>query len=482
MPKIVLVFPIIELAQKNLLPLSLLLIAAPLVKKGYDVEIIDQGTDDDWRKKLDRSLQNNPLIVGISVLTGKQILYGLEISEIVKKQSNASVVWGGVHTSLLPEQTLENEFIDLVIIGEGEETLLELVEKLDRKKNYENVLGIGYKKDGKIKINSARDFIDLDAQPKIPYHLVDVEKYVRSKSFASGKYGRDLSMYTSRGCPHRCAFCYNKEFNKSKWRCISAEKTVAEIKRLVNEYNITSISFQDDEFFTNIERVKNICELLLTENINVEFISSCRIDYVCRMEDSLLELIRKCGFMTLTLGIETGSPRMLKKIKKDITVEQVLEAVSKLKKFDIEGKYCFMVGFPEEEIQDMYKTANLMREIKKINVYSRIPGWRIFTPFPGIELYQDSINKGWISPKNLKEWACYDFYTVKMPWITKKMERIIRGLLFLVPFLRLHDKPLSIFHKFWGYWVDFRWRNHFFFFIPEKKIINLIIKLKKMIV
>jgi len=248
---------------------------------------------------------------------------------------------------------------------------------------------------------------------------------------------------------------------------------------LVNEYNITSIIFQDDEFFTSIERVKKICELLLAENINIEFISSCRIDYICRMEDSLLELIRKCGFMTLALGVETGSPRMLKKIKKDITIEQVLEAVSKLKKFDIEGKYCFMTGFPGENIEDMYKTADLMREIKKINLYSRVRGWRIFTPFPGIELYQDAIDRGWIPPKNLKEWAHYDFYTVKMPWITKRMERIIRNLLFLVPFLRLQDKPLSIFHKFLGYWVDFRWRNHFFSFVIEKKIINLIIKLKK---
>jgi len=474
MSKIVLIFPIIELKQRNLLPLSLLFIAAPLIEKGYDVEIIDQGTDKNWKEKLNKALQDNPLIVGISVLTGKQILYGLEISEIVKKQSNTKVVWGGVHPSLLPKQTLENRFIDLIVIGEGEETLLELVEKLDKKESYNDVLGIGYKKNGEIKINPERCFINLDKQPKIPYYLVDIEKYVNLESSASGKPGRDLALYTSRGCPHRCAFCYNKELNKRKWRCLSAEKIVAEIKKLVNEYNITSISLQDDEFFTSLERVQKICELLLKENINVEFISSCRIDYICRMEDKLLELIRKCGFKTLELGIESGSPRMLKKIKKDITVEQVKEAVAKLKKFDIEGKYCFMAGFPRERVQDMYKSADLMRDIKKINAYSRIPGWRIFTPFPGIELYKDSITEGWIPPKDLKEWAYYDFQTIKMPWVNKKMERIIKGLLFLVPFLRLQDKPLSIFHKLWGHWVDFRWKNHFFSFIPEKYIVNLI--------
>ena len=476
MPKIVLIFPIIELKQRNLLPLSLLFIAAPLIKKGYDVEIIDQGTEKKWREKLDKALQSNPLMVGISVLTGKQILYGLEISEIVKKQSNTKVVWGGVHPSLLPEQTLENKFIDLIVIGEGEETLLELVEKLDKKEDYSNLLGIGYKKNGKIKINPERSFINLDEQSEIPYNLIDIDRYIYLESFASGKPGRDLAMYTSRGCPHRCAFCYNKEFNKRKWRCLSAEKVVSEIKKVVSEYNITSISLQDDEFFTNLERVRKICELLLKENINVEFISSCRIDYICRMEDDFLKLIRKCGFRTLELGIESGSPLMLEKIKKDITIEQVKEAVIKLKRFDIEGKYCFMAGFPQEKIEDMYKSADLMRDIKMINPYSRIPGWRIFTPFPGIELYQDAINEGWIPPKNLEEWAYYDFETIKMPWVTKKMEKIIRGLLFLVPFLRLQDKPLSIFHKILGCWVDFRWKNHFFSFIPEKGIINLIKK------
>jgi len=476
MSKVVLFFPIIELRNKNLLPLSILLVAAPLIKKGYSVKIIDQRIEPDWRKKLLNELEKSPLLVGISVLTGKQILYGLEVSKLVKQNSKAKVVWGGVHPSLSPEQTLENQFIDIVVVGEGEETLLELVEKLDRKEKYSNVLGIGYKKNDEIVINPSHDFISLDNQPDLPYCLLDVEKYISKESFASGKPGRDLAMYTSRGCPHRCAFCYNKEFNKRRWRCLSAEKTVAEIKKIVNDYQLTSISLQDDEFFVSLERVKEICKLLLKENINVEFISSCRIDYIYCMDDEILELIGKCGFKTLELGIETGSPRMLKKVKKDIIVEQVLEAVAKLKKFDIEGKYCFMSGFPGETIEDMYQTTDLMRKVKKINPYSRIPGWRIFTPFPGIELYQESINRGWIPPKNLREWAYYDFHTIKMPWINKRIERIIWGVLFLVPFLRLQDKPLSFIHKIWGYWVDFRWKNHFFSFVPEKYFINLISK------
>ena len=481
MAKVILFFPIIKEKQRNLLPLSLLLIAAPLVKKGYSVEIIDQGTDNDWKKKLLDGLKKSPLLVGISVLTGKQILYGLEVSQLVKEQSQAKIVWGGVHPSLLPEQTLENEFIDLVVIGEGEETLLELVDRLDKRRNYQDVLGIAYKKDGGVQINPQRDFINLDTQPEIPYHLIDVEKYIQPKSCASGKPGRDLAIYTSRGCPHRCAFCYNKEFNKRKWRGQSTEKVVAEIKKLINDYQITSFSIQDDEFFTDLERVKNICQTILKENIKAEFISSCRIDYICRMEDEFLEMVARSGFRTLELGVESGSPIILEIIKKDITVEQVLEAVTKLKKFGITGKYCFMAGFPKETIKDMYQTTNLMREIKKINYYSRIPSWRVFTPFAGIDLYHLSVEGGWSPPQDLKEWARYDFQTVKMPWLTKRTKRIIGNVAYLVKFLRLQDKPLPYFHRFWGRWVDFRWRHHLFSFVPEKWIVDLIIKFKKIV-
>jgi len=473
-PKIILFFPIIKDDKNHLLPLSLLLVAAPLIKKGYLVKIIDQRIEPDWKKKLLHELKREPLLVGISVLTSKPILYGLEVSKLVKQNSKAKVVWGGFHPSLSPEQTLENEFIDIVVIREGDETLLELADKLDKKQSYNNVLGIGYKKKGKIHINPHRDFIDLDKQLPVPYHLVDIEKYIQPESFSTGEPGRNLVLYTSRGCPFRCAFCYNNELNQRKWRGQSAEIVVAEIKKLVSNYQITSFHFQDDEFFTDLKRVKKICQLLLSENIKVELVSACRIDYVCRMDDDFLKLIRKSGFRTMQLGVESGSPDVLKIIKKDITVEQVLKAVAKLKKFDIEGKYFFMSGFPGETIEDMYKTTDLMHKIKKINPYSRIPSWRIFTPFSGTDLYQISIENGWVPPKNLEEWANYDFDTIKMPWIDKKKEKIIENVAYLVKFLRLQDKFLPWPHKILGICTDFRWRNHFFSFLPEKYFLNLI--------
>jgi len=474
MSKVVLFFPIIECVKNRLLPLSLLLVAAPLVKEGYSVKIIDQGVEDDWKEKLLNELKQEPLLVGFSLSTGRQILYGLEVSKLVKQNSNTKVVWGGFHPSLSPEQTLKNKFVDIVVIREGEETLLELVDRIDKRQSYNDILGIGYKDNGQVYINPHRDFIDLDKQAAIPYHLVDIEKYIASQSFSSGKLGRDLAIYTSRGCPHQCAFCYNKRLNQQRWRGQSAEVVVGELKKLVNDYQITSFNIQDDEFFTDLERVRKICQLILAENIKLEFMGCCRINDVCRMDEDFLKLISQSGFRTLGIGIESGSPRILQMIKKDIEISQILEAVKKIKKFNIEGKFLFMVGFPKESINDMHQTADLMRVIKKINPFARISPWRVFTPFPGTDLYKIAIENGWRSPNSLEEWAYYDFETIRMPWIDRQKKNIINNVTYLVKFLRLQDKPLSLPYRILGKWVDFRWKNHLFSFLPEKYLIEAI--------
>ncbi len=235
MAKIILFFPKLE-SKALLLPASLLYVAAPLVEKGYEVKIIDQRLEKDWQNLLIKELKDRPLAVGISAKTGKQIFYGLEASRVVKENSKVPVIWGGVHPTLLPEQTLQNPYIDFVVIGEGERTFLNLIQKLEAGDNYEDLDGIGFKKNNQTVCNPPKEFLNLDDLPEIPYQLVDIEKYIAKKSFASGKEARNIAFYTSRGCPHRCAFCYNKEFNKQRWRGESAPRVVERIKEMIAEY------------------------------------------------------------------------------------------------------------------------------------------------------------------------------------------------------------------------------------------------------
>lgn len=486
MADVVLFFPKSETKDIVLLPASVLMVAAPLVEAGYKVKIIDQRIENNWKNILLDEINKNPLIFGISALTGKQILYGLEISKTIKKNSNIPVAWGGVHASLLPKQTLENQYVDYVIISEGEETFLELVDCLKNKKNLNDIKGLGYKKDGKIFINSQRDFVDLNTLPKIPYQLIDIEEYVSKKSFSTGKIARNLAFYTSRGCPHRCGFCYNQNFNRGRWRGKSAERVFSEIKELIEKYQINAFDIEDDEFFVDIERARRICELIIEEDLNIEIFASCRVNYVANnMNEAYLHLLYQAGFRTLGFGIESGSERILNLIHKDITIEQIFETIKKLEKAGINSKYYFMSGFPTETVEDLYKTTDLIQKMKQLNPQIRIPSWRVFTPYPGTDLYELAIREGWQPPNNLEEWANYDFRTIKMPWIFRKQKRIIENVAVVINYFKMgrtagHGILFKI-AKIYGKIIDWRWKKHLFSFMPERYFISVILWLKKIL-
>lgn len=485
MSEVVLLFPKFEEKDAMLLPASVLMVAAPLIKNGYKVKVIDQRIDRGWKKTLLNEIKKKPLIFGISALTGKQILNGLEVSKLVKENSETPIVWGGVHSSLLPRQTLENKYIDFVVVGEGEETLLELVEALKNKISADNIKGLGYKKGHKIYLNPQREFMDLDKSLEIPYDLIEIENYIEKKSFATGKLGRDIAFYTSRGCPHRCGFCYNKEFNKRRWRGKSAESVVEDMKKLIKDYRITAFNIEDDEFFVDTQRARRICELIIEEDLNIEIFTSCRANYIVNnMDDKYLRLLYRAGFRILAFGVESGSERILDLIHKDITIDQVFETIKRLKKAGINSKYYFMAGFPTETVEDLYKTTDLIQKMKKIDSRIRIPAWRVFTPYPGTGLYELAIKHGWCPPKSLEEWADYDFNTVQMPWVKGAKKRIIKNVSFLINYLQIRETTgQGIFFrlaKVFGKIVDWRWKKHLFSFVPEKYFISIFLRIKKL--
>jgi anaerobic magnesium-protoporphyrin IX monomethyl ester cyclase len=472
-------------AEAILLPMSLLMVAEPLLKNGFEVKIIDQRLSADWQQQiLDFLSDGQILAVGFSVLTGKPIKHALEASLFVREHSQAKIIWGGVHPSLLPEQTLANDLIDFAVIGEGEETMLELCHHLANQENdFFKISGIAYKDDGRIIINPVRQFINLDQSVVPPYRLIDFEKYVKNSSFATGKVGREIDFYTSRGCPYHCGFCYNKSFNACKWRGTSAIKVVEHMERLVRDYGITSLNIEDDEFFTDKRRVLEICRLMKEKNISLDIFACHRINFLdnTSMEDLLL--LQVSGFKTFALGVESGSPRILKLINKAITVDQVLRIISKLKQAGIGSKYYFMVGFPTETIDDIYQTTDLMLAMKKIDPSIRIPPWRNYTPYPGTDLYNLSVQQGFKTPQKLEDWADFDFDHATMPWLDKKTKRVIANVVYFnryfgLPSLTPNTDWYLKLSRLYGRTVDWRWRRHLFW-APEKVIIRLFLSLKK---
>jgi radical SAM superfamily enzyme YgiQ (UPF0313 family) len=423
-------------------PLSLVYIATSL-KERFKIKIIDQRVDENWRNVLEKELLTDTVIcTGISSMTGPQISGGIETASIIKKVSpGVPVIWGGVHPSLLPEETIKNEFVDIIVIGDGEETFGELVEVLRAGGDKKSVRGIIYKDgDSVVRTPERGQFpiskIDMDC---LAIDLIDMERYKSTPLWTNRK---SLPIITSRGCPYRCSYCYNIQFSNRRWTSLSPEETVSSIIKLVKRYDISGIFVLDDNFFVNLKRVRRICELLIEKNLNISiYNANCRVDTLVKIDDDFMELIRRAGFNQIYIGVESGSDEVLRKIKKDITLDQVFLVNQKMKRAGIRPFYSFMAGFPFETVEDIKKTLELMRLLLKINPDAIVYRLQLFTPFPGTDLFNYSAQLGMNFPKSLEEWYNYHYDRINYDKFNEKHKKFLEDFYYYTSFL---DSKLSM--------------------------------------
>ena len=457
-------------------------LAGPLEKAGYTVKIIDQRLDREWKDSLKKEISSQTLCIGISAMTGRQIRGGIEAAKLIRKLSpERPIVWGGIHPSLLPEQTIRNKFVDIIVIGEGEKTLLDLVKALENKRPLNEVKGIYYKSDGQIFSTPSQELLDLDRLSPLPYHLVDIHNYRTSIKLGNS----NLMYYTSRGCPHSCRFCYNQSFNQRKWRHKSPEKLIEELKT-IKGYGVSAVSLADDDFFAERNRIKNLSAILKKEIPGLKLKTSCRIDYVLRFDDDYLRMLKDSGFSTFYIGIESGSDRILDMLNKGITVKDILSANRKLRKAKISSYYSFMAGFPTEDLEDMQKTLNLMLCLSNENEYAHILPIKAYTPYPGTDLYNICLEYGFKQPNTLYEWGDFEWNVSHATWLNKKVRDFVTKISYLTLFLngknlfelrkikynRLLKGILNIYAKI----AQYRIKKNFYRLCPEIKLMKLIKK------
>ena len=411
--------------QRDQIPLSLLTIATPLDRAGYTVRIIDQRVDKHWRETLLQELKEGPICVGISSMTGPQIEHGLVASQLVKRHSDIPVVWGGIHPTLLPEQTVENEDVDIVVQGEGEETFFELVQTLEHGEPLGNVKGIYYREGNRITSTAPRPLIDLNQQPPLAYHLVDPKNYL------FGVFGQgNITFETSRGCPFKCGFCYNTRVFKSTWRGLTVDETIRRIKILVDDYGIRGISFSDDNFFGNRERGLEILRRIKEQGLGITISKiDAHFSILSKLSDQELTLIRESGARILMIGVESGSPRVLGMMKKPLKTQEILDFNKRVMSFDLMPLYFFMVGFPTETLEELSQSVSLMMRLLRENRQA-VAHMNIFTPFPGTELFDISLENGLRMPERLEEWVPFNYRTLNRntPWLSERRRKIIRML------------------------------------------------------
>jgi len=448
------------------IPLALLF-ASSLVEKEYDVKIIDQRLDKNWERSLRKELNSSPLCVGTTAMTGKQIKFALDVLKIVKSESKIPTVFGGIHPSLLPEQTMRNPNIDIVVRGEGEITFYELVKSLEKRKTLSKVRGVWYKENGYIKNTGMRDFADLNKLPDVPYHLIDVKDYLPK---FKGK--KSINMYLSRGCVFNCAFCINAVYNRSKWRCVNTKNSLERIKRVIDDFGVEKIDFLDDEFFIDWHRAKNIFEGMIREGSDVICeIFGARVDQMSRMNDEYLKTLERAGCRKIHLGVESGSQRIIDLVKKHITPRQAINLNRKLKNYDFIPQYNFMAGFPTETIKEIKMTINLIFKLLNENPKAITSPICIYTPYPGTELFNLALKEGFRIPETLERWANFDYGNI--PWLSVGRRKFLQSLYIVSLFLAgdrhmIDSLPVRLFAKFYKPFAIYRMKNMKFGFMIEQ--------------
>jgi len=284
-------------------PLSILTLGAYLEKHGIEVEYFDQRIHRERRFK--ELLRRRPLLVGLSTMTCFQIKNTLKLARLVRKiNPEIPIVWGGTHPSMCAEQTLESNLVDFVI--KGEQTLLELLHALKNDKNgFGEIDGLGWKKNGKCILNKDTGFLNIEDLP-FPYEGEAEERlleYIRRSEDTLENIGYE----SSRGCPHRCGFCYNEFFHKNVCRVKSLDKIRAELIRL-KELGVEKMTFYDDTFLAGRSSMMNqVCDLL--KELNFKWIAKVRIN---TFTPELLKKFEESGCVYLFFGVESPDDEVLK--------------------------------------------------------------------------------------------------------------------------------------------------------------------------
>ncbi|KAF0219123.1 MAG: radical SAM [Geobacteraceae bacterium] len=373
-------------------PIGLAFLSAYLKERGHEVCLLDmQGLLMDSGGLAARIASYDPAIVGITAMT-PTIPEALQVAGISKRVApGAKVVLGGVHPTLDPAGVLADENVDYVIRGEGEVAFAALAAALDSGSDPCEVDGLSYRRDGKpvIKEKAVR-IADLDTLPMPDYEAFPVERYIEHNRYLRSV--RGISMIVSRGCPFQCTFCAVHQTMGRNWRIKSPQRVVDELVTLKERHRLEGVWFKDSIFNLNREWVKEFCRLMIEQKVDIAWQALTRIDLI---DEEELRLMKRAGLTQLDLGIESGSPKSLTRLKKGITVEKIKEKVRLAKRY-VKVFGFFMIGIPGEDETDVQQTFDLAR-VLELDRWT----WSIYSPLPGSALYEELIAEGKIEPYRL---------------------------------------------------------------------------------
>jgi anaerobic magnesium-protoporphyrin IX monomethyl ester cyclase len=374
-------------------PLGLALIAAVLEKTGFSVTLIDANALGIKPEDIPGMIADAD-VIGLTAMT-PTISTALRIAEYIKQSKPAvKIIMGGAHATMLPQETMvASPAVDIIVRGEGDESVVEVLKALEGNRALDSVAGISYRADGTIRHSPDRSSnVDIDSLPFEAFHKLPWKLYRPHPPH--GMFMPFAAVVTSRGCPYRCAYCSKPVFG-SRFRAQSPARVVDELAYLKDRFGVKEVAFYDDSFTVDKKRVHAIADKIISSGLKIFWTCETRVNLV---DKELLRHMKQAGCYAVAYGIESASPEIIKTLHKDTTIEQVEEAVHHSREAGIQVIGYFMLGSPGDTPDTIRQTINFAKKLKV-----DFAQFSVTTPFPGTELYD-------IYMQNRKESISWDSF------------------------------------------------------------------------
>lgn len=405
-------------------PLSLLCLASPLLQAGFDVRLVDNLISRDYEQAILREA-HDALLLGISVLTGPHIGAAIRVSKKVKKlRPDLPIIFGGWHSSLATQQTLRESYVDAIVRGQGELTLLELAQRIANREDWHGVRGLSFKDaGGNILHEPERPVADINTLPAPAYHLADPGIYAAASGI------RQLAYTSSVGCPYQCNYCTDQVFYKRRFNAYRVERVISDLAELVPRYNIEHVPLFDSNFLVDRKRALAIARGIVDSGIKFQWDFQTSTDFLALMSEDDVLLLAESGVHHIGFGTESASQEVLAMMNKRFQhVEQMVETARKTHLAGIHVVFNIILGYPGETEAHRRQTFSIMSDIAR--EYPNVSfSPNIFTPYPGIPIWPQLKEMGVREPQCLEEWETLALGTNVLPWLRgEELRRLRRSL------------------------------------------------------
>jgi len=402
-------------------PLCLLALAGVLRDAGFRVSIIDACIHKDYLQRIVAE-SADAVCVGISVLTGPMIRGAISAAKALKtSRPELPVVFGGWHPSLEPAQTVREAYVDVVVRGQGELTMLELAQAFSQGNSVGLIAGIHWKQDGQIIENPERTVAPIGSFAAPAYDLADFDAYEPLNGH------RKLAYATSVGCPYACNYCTDMVVYRRRFNAYDADRVVGELVDLVRTYRIDEVALLDSNFPVDVKRALAIARGIVNSGVRFQWTFQASTDFLCRMTQDEVQLLADSGVKVMGFGTESTSQRVLKLMnKRHQRVDEMYETARKAHVSGIKINFNLIFGYPGETEEDRVLTFQTMSDI--VELYNNVQfSPNLFTPYPGIPIWPQLRELGVQEPQSLEEWIKLPLSVNALPWLQgEELERLRR--------------------------------------------------------